>query len=223
MSYKEESFFKDIITNEKFYIAVKNKKMIRHTVDDKEVVCIWTDRTLMDKYIKYYELEYDRVVEKDIDEFVTYEMDDIFEEKDEILVNVTDSIKGHFINVIEVTEDIMTELDRIRMKEFVQDVAKDDTVYGLTNKNAKQFIMISEHDDREDKHNVMPVWSLKSRARKVMEADFEECDLIEIEGEVFGEWLDQLRDDHAYVGIDLKPGVIGTIVSAQKLSDELTF
>lgn len=69
----------------------------------------------------------------------------------------------------------------------------------------------------------MPVWSLKKRAQKVQEEDFEECDLIEIEASVFGEWLDKLRDDDKGVGIDLKPGVIGTIVSAQKLSNETTF
>ncbi|COT30442.1 Protein of uncharacterised function (DUF2750) [Streptococcus pneumoniae] len=69
----------------------------------------------------------------------------------------------------------------------------------------------------------MPVWSLKKRAQKVKDEDFEECDLIEIEASVFGEWLDKLRDDDKGVGIDLKPGVIGTIVSAQKLSNETTF
>ncbi|MCD0830837.1 DUF2750 domain-containing protein, partial [Staphylococcus aureus] len=47
--------------------------------------------------------------------------------------------------------------------------------------------------------------------------------LITIEGSVFGEWLDELRDDHKAVAIDLKTGVVGTIVSAQKLSNELTF
>lgn len=64
---------------------------------------------------------------------------------------------------------------------------------------------------------------LKKRAQKVKDEDFEECDLIEIEASVFGEWLDKLRDDDKGVGIDLKPGVIGTIVSAQKLSNETTF
>ena len=52
---------------------------------------------------------------------------------------------------------------------------------------------------------------------------FEECDLIEIEGEVFSEWLDKLRDDNKAVAIDLKSGVVGTVVSAQKLSNEATF
>ena len=61
------------------------------------------------------------------------------------------------------------------------------------------------------------------KAQKVKDEDFEECDLIEIEASVFGEWLDKLRDDDKGVGIDLKPGVIGTIVSAQKLSNETTF
>ena len=61
----------------------------------------------------------------------------------------------------------------------------------------------------------MPVWSIKNRARKVRDKDFEECDLIEIEGSVFSEWLDKLRDNEA-VAVDLKPGVVGTIVSPQK-------
>jgi hypothetical protein len=32
----------------------------------------------------------------------------------------------------------------------------------------------------------MPVWSIKNRALKVRDEDFEECDLITIEGSVFG-------------------------------------
>ncbi len=45
----------------------------------------------------------------------------------------------------------MTELDKIRIKEFVQDVAKYDEVYGLTEKGSKQFILISENDSDEKK------------------------------------------------------------------------
>ena len=41
-------------------------------------------------------------------------------------------------------------------------------------------------------------------------------DLIEIEGSVFSEWLDKLRDNDQAVAVDLKPGVVGTIVSPQK-------
>ncbi|MDU3989139.1 MAG: DUF2750 domain-containing protein, partial [Staphylococcus sp.] len=85
----------------------------------------------------------------------------------------------------------------------------------------KNFIMIS--DDDHNKPHIMPVWSIKSRARKVRDKDFEECDLIEIEGSVFSEWLDKLRDNDQAVAVDLKPGVVGTIVSPQKVSNELSF
>ena len=62
----------------------------------------------------------------------------------------------------------------------------------------------------------MPVWSIKSRAEKVRREDFDNLELVEIEGAVFDEWLDTLRDDDKAVAIDLKPGVVGTVVSAQK-------
>ena len=107
------------------------------------------------------------------------------------------------------------------MKEFVKDVAKEDAVFGLTNKNEKQFIMIS--DEAHQKPHIMPVWSIKNRAEKVRNQDFEECEIIEIEGEVFAEWLDTLRDDDHAVAIDLKSGVVGTVVPAQKVIDQLTF
>ena len=53
--------------------------------------------------------------------------------------------------------------------------------------------------------------------------DFEECDVDQVEGEVFSEWLDQLRDDDNGVGINLKPNVVGSIVSAQTLKNELSY
>lgn len=58
----------------------------------------------------------------------------------------------------------------------------------------------------------MFVWSIKNRVLKVWDEDFEECDLIMIEGFVFGEWLDEFRDDYKVVVIDLKIGVVGIIV-----------
>ena len=45
---------------------------------------------------------------------------------------------------------------------------------------------------------------LENRALKVRDEDFEECELIEIEGSVFSEWLDKLRDNDQVVAIDLK-------------------
>lgn len=47
--------------------------------------------------------------------------------------------------------------------------------------------------------------------------------LSKLKVKFFGEWLDKLRDDDKAVAIDLKPGVVGTVVSAQKLSNEITF
>ena len=120
--------------------------------------------------------------------------------------------EGNIVDIVKMTDELMSELDDIRMREFIKDVAKYDEVYGLTNKGEKNFIMIS--DDDHNKPHIMPVWSIK-RARKVRDQDFEECDLIEIEGEVFSEWLDKLRDDNKAVAIDLKSGVVGTVVSAQ--------
>ena len=78
-------------------------------------------------------------------------------------------------------------------------------------------------DDEHQKPHIMPVWSIRNRAEKVRNEDFEECDIIEIEGEVFAEWLDILRDDDKAVAIDLKSGVVGTVVSAQKVIDQLPF
>ena len=78
-------------------------------------------------------------------------------------------------------------------------------------------------DDEHQKPHIMPVWSIRNRAEKVRNEDFEECDIIEVEGEVFAEWLDILRDDDKAVAVDLKPGVVGTVVSAQKMLDQLPF
>ena len=102
-----------------------------------------------------------------------------------------------------MTDELMSELDKIRIKEFVKDVAKEDQVFGLSKHDENHFILIS--DDSEEKPQIMPVWSLKNRALKVRDEDFEECELIEIEGSVFSEWLDKLRDNDQVVAIDLKP------------------
>lgn len=85
----------------------------------------------------------------DVDRFATYELDELFDEQDHIIMNQTMEEEGHLLNVVAVTQEVMTELDKIRIKEFVQDVAKYDEVYGLTKKGSKQFILISENDSDE--------------------------------------------------------------------------
>ncbi|SCT32105.1 DUF2750 domain-containing protein [Staphylococcus caeli] len=221
MSYKESSFYQDILINEVFYIATKSKRLIRQTVSDKDVVIAWTDEAKAKNYFNKEGIEFDKIKKLDIDRFVTYEIDDVFNENDEVLMNPTSKKDGELINIVKASNELMSDLDNIRLKEFVKDVAKEDAVFGLTNKDVKQFLMIS--DEVHQKPNIMPVWSIKSRAEKVRDEDFEECDIIEIEGEVFAEWLDTLRDDDHAVAIDLKSGVVGTVVPAQKVINQLTF
>lgn len=221
MSYKASSFFQDILVNEYFYIATKSKQLIRHEILGKDVICVWTQKETAETFLNNHDTDYDKIKKIDIDRFVTYEMDDVFAEGEEVLMNASSQTDGDLVNIIDFTNELMSDLDEIRLKEFVIDVAEEDAVFGLTNKDAKQFIMIS--DDEHQKPHIMPVWSIRNRAEKVRNEDFEECDIIEIEGEVFAEWLDTLRDDDKAVAIDLKSGVVGTVVSAQKVLDQLPF
>ncbi|MFH4936087.1 MULTISPECIES: DUF2750 domain-containing protein [Staphylococcus] len=221
MSYKASSFFQDILVNEYFYIATKSKQLIRHEILGKDVICVWTQKETAETFLNKHDTDYDKLKKIDIDRFVTYEMDDMFAQGEEVLMNASSQTDGDLVNIIDFTNELMSDLDEIRLKEFIIDVAKEDAVFGLTNKNEKQFIMIS--DDEHQKPHIMPVWSIRNRAEKVRNEDFEECDIIEIEGEVFAEWLDILRDDDKAVAIDLKSGVVGTVVSAQKVLDQLPF
>lgn len=221
MSYKESSFFKEILINEVFYVATEAKELIRQEIDENKVVCTWTDKEIAEAYLKKQKIDYDKIKKIDIDRFVTYEIDNVFDANEQVLMNPTSEKDGELIPIAEVTDELMSDLDNIRLKEFVKDVAKEDAVFGLTNKSVKQFLMIS--DDSHQRPNIMPVWSIKNRAEKVRDEDFEECDIIEVEGEVFAEWLDNLRDDDNAVAIDLKPGVLGSVVPAQKVIDQLPF
>ena len=221
MSYKNEAYFKDVLINEVFYVANKNKKLVRLNSNNQDYVGVWTQEGQAEDYLKHASIDYDRVLKIDIDTFVTYELDDLFDEDDQVIINQTSQETGQIVKVVKMTDELMSELDKIRIKEFVKDVAKEDQVFGLSKHGENHFILIS--DDSEDKPQIMPVWSLKNRALKVRDEDFEECELIEIEGSVFSDWLDKLCDNDQAVAIDLKPGVVGTVISAQKLSNELTF
>ncbi|AJC95518.1 DUF2750 domain-containing protein [Staphylococcus hyicus] len=223
MSYKNERFYKDILTNEQFFIAVKDKKIVKHLHNGKQLFCFWTRESFAKAYLENLNVEFDKIKAMDIDRFTTYELDDMFDDEDEAVVNVTIDAEGHEIKILSAFNDIMTDMDRLRIREFVEDVSKTDTVYGLTRQGTKQFMVVSDENDNFEQSHFMPVWSLSQRAKRVAEEDFETLELIDVEGEVFSEWLDELRDDNRYVAIDLKPGVVGTIVSAQKLANELTF
>ena len=221
MSYKTYTFYQDILITEVFYVATKNKKAFKHEVLGKNTICIWTQKDKAETFLSKEEIDYDEIKALDIDKFVTYELDDIFKEGDEVLVNPLSTNDGELVDIINSTNELMSDLDNIRLKEFNNAVIATDEVYGLTSKNKKEFILIS--DEEHEKPNIMPVWSSREDAKRVRDEDFEECDIIEVEGEVFAEWLDELRDDDKAVAVDLKPGVIGTVVSAQKLIDKITF
>lgn len=220
MSYKSYEFYQDILVTEKIYLATKESKIVRQDILGKNVIAIWTRKDTAEQYLSKVNAEFDELKTLDIDKFVTYEMDRIFDEHEEVIINPTSNNDGELVEIATCTDELMTDLDNIRIKEFNSTIAKTDSVYGLSSQNPKHFILIS--DEEHEKPNIMPVWSVKSQAEKVRDDDFEECDIIEVEGEVFADWLDKLRDDDKAVAIDLKPGVIGTVTSAQVLSDKLT-
>lgn len=220
MSYKTKEFYQDILVTEKIFLSTKKGKIIKQDILGKNVIAIWTRKEVAEQYLSKLNVDYDELKTLDIDKFVTYEMDEIFEAHEEVIINPTSNNDGDLVEIEACTDELMTDLDNIRIKEFNNTIAKSDSVYGLTSQNQQQFILIS--DDEHEKPNIMPVWSVKTQAEKVRDEDFEECDIIEVEGEVFVDWLDVLRDDHKAVALDLKPGVIGTVTSAQALSDKLT-
>lgn len=219
MSYKENSFYQDILVSECFYVATEAKQLVSYEILGESRVCLWSDKSLAQPFLDAKDIAFDKVKKIDVDRFVTYELDDIFIEGDQVLVNPTSKSDGDLVDIVKVSDELMSDLDSIRLKEFAKDVAKEDAVFGLSEKGAKQFALIS--DDEHQRPHIMPVWSIKSRAEKVRREDFDNLELVEIEGAVFDEWLDTLRDDDKAVAIDLKPGVVGTVVSAQKVIDQL--
>ena len=52
-------------------------------------------------------------------------MDDLFDEDDQVIINQTSQETGQIVKVVKMTDELMSELDKIRIKEFVKDVAKE--------------------------------------------------------------------------------------------------
>ena len=75
-------------------------------------------------------------------------MDDLFDEDDQVIINQTSQETGQIVKVVKMTDELMSELDKIRIKEFVKDVAKEDQVFGLSKHDENHFILIS--DDSEE-------------------------------------------------------------------------
>ena len=208
MAIQDMSMFKQILTKEKFYVVLTDKRILRDA--DTNTRLIWSKQEYAEKYLKETNITtYEKVMELDLDRFVTYEMDDILDEGDRFIVDRYEEFSGTEVEAIRFIEQIMSELDDIRIEEFAEDICNEDYVYGLTVKGQKQFIIVSEEDS--SLQNMMTVWSTRKLVEKVHRNDFEEYDIIEVETEVFEEWLEDLKQDNIALGVNLKPGMIGTV------------
>src|SRR5699024_12486081 len=90
-----------------------------------------------------------------------------------------------------------------------KNICNEDYEYDIKVKRKKQFIIDSEEDSSLT--NQMTVWSTRKLVEKVHRNDFDEYDIIEVETEVFEEWLEDLKQDNIALGVNLKPGMIGTV------------
>ena len=208
MAIQDMSMFNQILTKEKFYVVLTDKRILRDA--DTNTRLIWSKQEYAEKYLKETNITtYEKVMELDLDRFVTYEMDDILDEGDRFIVDRYEEFSGTEVEAIRFIEQIMSELDDIRIEEFAEDICNEDYVYGLTVKGQKQFIIVSEEDSSLP--NMMTVWSTRKLVEKVHHNDFEEYDIIEVETEVFEEWLEDLKQDNIALGVNLKPGMIGTV------------
>ncbi len=208
MAIQDMSMFKQILAKEKFYVVLIDRKILRDENTDNRL--IWSKKEFAESYLKEFNItQYDKIMELDLDRFVTYEMDDILDEEDKFIIEKYENNKGIELEAISFIEEIMSELDDIRIDEFAEDICYESYVYGLTVKGQKQFIIVSEED--ASLPNMMTVWSTRKLAEKVQRDDFEEYDIIEVETEVFEEWLEDLKQENIALGINLKSGMIGTI------------
>ena len=51
-------------------------------------------------------------------------MDDLFDEDDQVIINQTSQETGQIVKVVKMTDELMSELDKIRIKEFVKMLPK---------------------------------------------------------------------------------------------------
>ncbi|MEW8966047.1 DUF2750 domain-containing protein, partial [Staphylococcus arlettae] len=118
VSYKTYTFYQDILITEVFYVATKNKKAFKHEVLGKNTICMWTQKDKAETFLSKEDIDYDEIKALDIDKFVTYELDNVFKEGDEVLINPTSTNDGELVNIINSTNELMSDLDNIRLKEF---------------------------------------------------------------------------------------------------------
>lgn len=54
--------FKDVLINEVFYVANKNKKLVRLNSNNQDYVGVWTQEGQAEDYLKHASIDYDRVL-----------------------------------------------------------------------------------------------------------------------------------------------------------------
>ena len=56
------AYFKDVLINEVFYVANKNKKLVRLNSNNQDYVGVWTQEGQAEDYLKHASIDYDRVL-----------------------------------------------------------------------------------------------------------------------------------------------------------------
>src|SRR5699024_6284348 len=146
MSYKASSFFQDILVNEYFYIATKSKQLIRHEILGKDVICVWTQKETAETFLNKHDTDYDKIKKIDIDRFVTYEMDDVFAEGEEVLMNASSQTDGDLVNIIDFTNELMSDLDEIIGKDVICVWTQKETSETFLNKHDTDYDKIKKID-----------------------------------------------------------------------------
>ncbi|MDK7301351.1 DUF2750 domain-containing protein, partial [Staphylococcus hominis] len=100
MEYKHNDYFKEILINEVIILASKNKKLIRIHHEDGDYTGMWTNEDIAKEYLNHSDIQFDRLLNIDIDTFVTYDMDELFDESDKILINTSSKEEGHIVKVV---------------------------------------------------------------------------------------------------------------------------
>ena len=79
---------------------------------------MWTNEDIAKEYLNHSDIQFDRLLNIDIDTFVTYDMDELFDESDKILINTSSKEEGHIVKVVDMMNELMSELDKFVLKNL---------------------------------------------------------------------------------------------------------
>ena len=85
----------------KCFMLLTKKKLVRLNSNNQDYVGVWTQEGQAEDYLKHASIDYDRVLKIDIDTFVTYELDDLFDEDDQVIINQTSQETGQIVKVVK--------------------------------------------------------------------------------------------------------------------------